>query len=232
MKPQSRDIILSFDSAGKSISVAVANLNGQLLFEHFEELRFGHAARLMPAIDQTLSLAGVTYKDLALIATTRGPGGFTGLRVGLATAKTLAQALSIPVLGVSSFDVNLASMSPKQAPDRKRLVIIDSHRNDLYFQWFNVDGTPIGSPSISEVSAIKDRIEKESPLVLGNGIALFADWPLAQEFKPDAPVNLANSLASLVNEASHLKPLPELPTDFSCEPIYLRSADVTLTSKT
>jgi len=178
-------------------------------------------------IDQSLSQAGVGYKDLRLIATTRGPGGFTGLRVAIATARSLAQALSIPALGFSSFETNLASLPIEFEPRRKRLIVIDSHRNDLYFQWFNSDSSALGEPSILSLGAISALIDEEQPLVLGNGRALLDNLPAESHHGERDFLNLSRQVASLALQAKTNQTISQHP----CDPIYLRAADVTLPSK-
>jgi tRNA threonylcarbamoyladenosine biosynthesis protein TsaB len=224
---KNRSSILAFDCAGKALSVTVVTIEGKVLSTIFEELRFGHSARLMPMIDQSLSQAGVGYRDLGLIATTRGPGGFTGLRVGIATARSLAQALSIPVLGFSSFETNLANLPMSFEPQRKRLVVIDSHRNDLYFQWFNSDCSALTEPSILSLGAISTLIDEGQPLVLGNGRTLLGNLPAENHDGETEFLNLSKQVANLALQAVTNQSISLHP----CDPIYLRAADVTLSSK-
>ena len=98
---------------------ATANFDSQYL-----ETDKGQAEHLVPLIEDILSKSKTDIKDIARIATTRGPGSFTGVRIGLATARTLGLALSVPVLGFSTLELLL-----KEFPDS--LVAIDTKREDL-----------------------------------------------------------------------------------------------------
>ncbi|HOO51086.1 MAG TPA: tRNA (adenosine(37)-N6)-threonylcarbamoyltransferase complex dimerization subunit type 1 TsaB [Alphaproteobacteria bacterium] len=117
--------ILAFDVSVKGCGVAVfdgatANFDSQYL-----ETDKGQAEHLVPLIEDILSKSKTDIKDIARIATTRGPGSFTGVRIGLATARTLGLALSVPVLGFSTLELLL-----KEFPDS--LVAIDTKREDFY----------------------------------------------------------------------------------------------------
>lgn len=93
--------VLAFDTATAACTVAVA-ADGQVLSEFTLQVPRAHSVRLMPLIAQTLREAGVDRRELDAIAVGVGPGSFTGLRIGLATAKGLALALDKPVVPVST----------------------------------------------------------------------------------------------------------------------------------
>jgi tRNA threonylcarbamoyladenosine biosynthesis protein TsaB len=95
--------ILAIDTAGQTAGVAVA-LGGEVRAWAVETSAPRHAERLFPMVDATLSGAGIARTDVACVAVTRGPGSFTGLRVGIVTAKGIAFSLGIPVVGVSTLE--------------------------------------------------------------------------------------------------------------------------------
>ncbi len=93
-----------------------------------------HAELLAPAIEEVCALSGCTLEDVDTVAVDVGPGLFTGLRVGVATAKALGQALGVGVLGVSSLDV-LAAGAVEAAPgDRSANVVavVDARRGEVF----------------------------------------------------------------------------------------------------
>ncbi len=95
--------ILAFDCSGKTMAAAVAQGSEVLAAEYSDENR-NHAPHLLPMIDKVLSLASFSYSDLEAIGVTVGPGSFTGLRIGIATAKGLSDTLGIPLIPILSMD--------------------------------------------------------------------------------------------------------------------------------
>jgi tRNA threonylcarbamoyladenosine biosynthesis protein TsaB len=138
---------LAFDTSGTSgFSGSVALLDeGRLLAESPLEAERRSAQSLAPAIDRLLGNQGVKPGQLQLIATTVGPGSFTGLRVGVTTAKTLAYAVSAAVLGVSTLEalamdaaMQVFAGAPSsrslqgQEPRREIQAILDAQRHELF----------------------------------------------------------------------------------------------------
>ena len=120
--------ILSIDTSSTTGSVAV--VAGQtLLAEITIARRETHSRRLMDMIDGALNMAGLDLKELDGLAYTRGPGSFTGLRIGLSVVKGLALVSAKPLVGVSGLEV-LAH----QAPDRSHLIcpMMDARNNEVY----------------------------------------------------------------------------------------------------
>ncbi|MGQ0676762.1 MAG: tRNA (adenosine(37)-N6)-threonylcarbamoyltransferase complex dimerization subunit type 1 TsaB, partial [Rhodospirillales bacterium] len=95
--------ILAFDCAGAACSVVLWQ-KGRVLARRAQASRHGQAEILLPMIEAALAEAGLSYGALAAIATTQGPGSFTGLRAGLAAARGLKLATGLPAIGVSTFD--------------------------------------------------------------------------------------------------------------------------------
>ncbi|MFC2947545.1 tRNA (adenosine(37)-N6)-threonylcarbamoyltransferase complex dimerization subunit type 1 TsaB [Virgibacillus sediminis] len=95
---------LAMDTSNQIMGVAVLR-NGELVGEITTNLAKNHSVRLMPAIDQLMQEVGMVPENLDRIVVAKGPGSYTGVRIGLATAKSMAWALDIPVTGVSSLEV-------------------------------------------------------------------------------------------------------------------------------
>jgi tRNA threonylcarbamoyl adenosine modification protein YeaZ len=102
--------LLAVDTATATIVVAAGTTDGKLLAEESFEGRYRHSQELLPAVVRVLERAGRRLPDLGGIVVGTGPGAFTGLRVGLATAKTLAHELRIPLVGVSTAEALLAAV--------------------------------------------------------------------------------------------------------------------------
>jgi tRNA threonylcarbamoyladenosine biosynthesis protein TsaB len=122
--------VLGFDTATPSTAVAVMRSSGEGWEERHDPApgeRPEHAAHLLALTESALSAAGVDWPDVELLAVGVGPGGFTGMRIGIATARALAQARGIPLAGVSSLH---ALARGAQAP----LVVaaIDARRGEVF----------------------------------------------------------------------------------------------------
>jgi tRNA threonylcarbamoyladenosine biosynthesis protein TsaB len=136
-------VVLAFDTAGSACSVAVGRGEATLAQER-REMRHGHAEALLPMIDRAMAAAALIPADIDIVATSIGPGGFTGIRVGLAAAQGLALAARAELVGVTSF-VAVAALMPEA--DTPMLVALDSRREDFYVQVFAGDGSLLGPPA-------------------------------------------------------------------------------------
>ena len=171
--------ILGFDTSTNATSACVLRSDGEA-FEHVpaaERLlaRPGHAAELMPAVARTMEEAGVTWDDVDAIAVGVGPGTFTGLRIGIATARALAQARGLPLRPVSS----LAALAAPLDAGRARLALIDARRGELFAALQDADGER-WPPFVSPPEALAERIGKafpgaEKPLGAGDGSIRFRE---------------------------------------------------------
>jgi tRNA threonylcarbamoyl adenosine modification protein YeaZ len=102
--------LLALDTSTTTIVVAVGDVDGSVLAAEAFEGRYRHSQELLPAVVRILERAQVRLPDLAGIVVGTGPGAFTGLRVGIATAKTLAHELGCPVVGIPSSSALLAAV--------------------------------------------------------------------------------------------------------------------------
>ncbi|MFC9689736.1 tRNA (adenosine(37)-N6)-threonylcarbamoyltransferase complex dimerization subunit type 1 TsaB [Kribbella sp. NPDC056951] len=184
-------MLLAFDTSSAAVTVAVADpLTGAVVASSTTVDALRHGELLAPAIAAALAEAGCTARDLTRIAVGVGPGPFTGLRVGLVTARTMADVLGIEVAGVCSLDI-LAHQSPLQLPVA---VATDARRKEIY--WALYDGpAPDGSrrrlegPAVDKPAAVA-HVLSGLP-VIGRGAVLYGDLlgiPAA-EAPADAPTN-------------------------------------------
>ncbi|WP_319525188.1 tRNA (adenosine(37)-N6)-threonylcarbamoyltransferase complex dimerization subunit type 1 TsaB [uncultured Desulfosarcina sp.] len=164
--------ILAVDTATGSCSVAL--LKGRrLIAEEVYTAGKTHSRHLMAIIDQILGRCESSPVDLDGIAVTRGPGTFTGLRIGLSTVKGLAAAIAKPVAGVSS----LAALAWPLAWTRKPVIaMIDARRGEIYHARFGgSDGSePEGK---ARVSGPEEAVEKlpEGAILVGSGAVLYRE---------------------------------------------------------
>jgi tRNA threonylcarbamoyladenosine biosynthesis protein TsaB len=220
--------ILAFDCSGGACSAAIWR-DGALCREIFAAMARGHAEALLPQIRSVLTEAALDPSDLDAIATTVGPGSFTGLRIGLATAKGLALATGRPIMAFTGFEAVLASVTEARRAGRPVAVVIDSRRGPVFAQLFTADRTPAGPPASVEIADFDDWLPPGSVLVLGDGtpnlvsISRRRDIEIVPEPEPIRSGALAECAAVLGSAG-----LDRLPI----APLYLRAPDVSLPSRT
>ena len=118
--------VLAFDTSSKALSLAILE-DKQVLAETTINIKKNHSITLMPAIDFLMSSLDLTPKDLDRIVVAEGPGSYTGLRIAVATAKTLAHTLNIELVGMSS----LLALVPRQK-EGLLVPLMDARRNNVY----------------------------------------------------------------------------------------------------
>ncbi len=136
-------LVLALDCATNGCSVA-AVADGRVMASETARMARGQSEVLAPMIERVIAASGQDRSDISAIAATRGPGAFTGLRIGLAAARGLAMALGVPCLGVTTFDaLALAARRRAEAQGKTLLIAIDTKRDDIYVQAFGADGRPL-----------------------------------------------------------------------------------------
>jgi tRNA threonylcarbamoyladenosine biosynthesis protein TsaB len=178
-----------------------------------------HAELLAPMIAEVLAEAGVDRRELTAVVVGTGPAPFTGLRVGLVTARTLAFGLGIPVLGVSSLDAIAAAASRTVEAGTTIVVATDARRREVYSSSYRAEGpglvTVLDEPTVGAAASV---VVQPGALVVGRGAVLYpqhlADIVPETLLDPD-PAELAR--LAIARRGAGL----DLPT----EPLYLRRPD-------
>lgn len=158
--------ILAFDTALDACSVALW-ADGEIIAHSFQERRRGHAETLMVMVEDVRRSALLEYSDLDRLAVTVGPGGFTGLRIGLAAARGMALATGLPLFGVTTLEAVAASAaasfrageSGEEGGKHGSLtvtVILDARRGEVYGQTFKFPANkiPANKFSTSEICGV------------------------------------------------------------------------------
>lgn len=154
--------ILAIDTSSEVLAVALAR-EGKIIAEYSSLSKNKHSKRLMPAIVQLLDNVDVKPKDLEKIVVAKGPGSYTGVRIGLSTAKTLAWTLKIPVVGISS----LEALS-LQVRGRDALIcpFFDARRNLVYTGLYDKNGQSIIADQNCLMTDWLDELAKlEQPII-------------------------------------------------------------------
>ena len=178
-----------------------------------------HASELMPAVTEVMERAGTDWADLDAIAVGVGPGTFTGLRIGIATARALATAADLPLRKISSLAALAAGI---EAP--LTLPLIDARRGEVFAALFE-DGRELWPPFAASPDDLLARVREAgfTPLAAGDGSLRFRGM-LEEAGIPVAPLD---STAHVVS-ALHVCQLGEDARDEAPEavlPEYLREPD-------
>ncbi|HEX2160371.1 MAG TPA: tRNA (adenosine(37)-N6)-threonylcarbamoyltransferase complex dimerization subunit type 1 TsaB [Thermoleophilaceae bacterium] len=167
--------VLGIDTATAASAVCVQRGDGAAFevepsAERLTE-RPAHAAELMPAVARCMDDAALGWEELDQIAVGVGPGMFTGLRIGVATARGLASATGAELRPVSS----LAALADPQ-PSSPILALIDARRGEVFAALYD-DSQPIWEPFVAAPEAVAQRLGDEgiSPLAVGDGAVRFRD---------------------------------------------------------
>jgi tRNA threonylcarbamoyladenosine biosynthesis protein TsaB len=162
-------MLLAFDCSAAACSAAVRH-DGSTVAREWRAMERGHAEALVPLIEATLGQAGARFEDISAVATTVGPGSFTGVRIGLATARGLSLALGAPVVGVTTFEaVALAARRACGSPHLPCLVVLDAKRADVYVQLLPPGGEPSGPAVAASPSAAAAMLPPGRAIVAGDG---------------------------------------------------------------
>ena len=164
--------ILSLDTSTLAGSIALTEDN-QLRAEITLNLKRKHTERLLPSLDWLFSELGLSPEEIDLLGVGIGPGSFTGLRVGLATAKGLALSLNLPLLGISSL---LALAWQARFWSGKILALLDARKGQVFAQMFQGGGKlePVFEPISIYPAQLAERI-KETVLVVGEGFRVYSE---------------------------------------------------------
>lgn len=195
--------LLAIDTAANLCAACVFDSDAGELGRAVLDLGKGHAEHLIGVIDDALKAAGTTYADLDAIAVSVGPGSFTGVRVGVATARGLALALKTPAIGISTLEA-LARQAQEAEPGRPVVASIDAGRGQAYLAGFAANGAPTAEPAALPLATAEDFIREAG-----------GDTLLASGVTADIAI-----YARLAAQKLAVDPVPARP-----KPLYLREAD-------
>lgn len=224
--------LLAVDTATEICGVALA-VDGQVEAELVLSRGITHTRSVLSAVDAVLEISGLEAGDLDAYAVTRGPGSFTGLRIGISTIKGMALATGKPMVGISSLEV-LAH----QATGGTDLIcpMMDARRKEVYWALYRREGDRLTAVTAEQVGPAEEIAEavKETCQFIGNGVP---PYRAILQKKLTCPGRWA------ANELNHLRPavlarlalqrLQEGKTDDvgTFEPVYLRKSDAELQRK-
>ncbi len=221
-------LILGIETATERVSVAIGGHEGVIgLFEITKGRR--HAETLVPAIQFTCQQAGIDLDEISVVAVDVGPGLFTGMRVGLASGKAIAQALRIPMIGISSLDL-LAF--PSRHTGKVVVPVIDARKGEVFYAMYKqVPGgiQQIADPTVGPVDElVADLMARhQDVLCVGDGARRYRD-EILDGYHCEIGGDDHPSASPLV-QLAHARALREDWVNArDIEPMYLRAPDAVI----
>lgn len=207
--------ILGIETATRAASVAVI-FNGKILAESLRESPQSFSETLMPQVEEVIKLSGA-FENLDAVAVSIGPGSFTGLRIGLATAKALAYAWGIKIIGVPTLQALAYNF-----PSAKVLPMIDAQKNRAYCQLFEKN-SPLSKLEVRPVDEVISEAGKlNGEIFLCGDVLHKIKIPLPPNVKL-APPHLKMPRASSI--AICAENLGKVDNVMNLEPLYIRRAE-------
>jgi tRNA threonylcarbamoyl adenosine modification protein YeaZ len=201
-------VLLAFDTATPTVSVALHD-GDDVVAELVSDRPMRHGEQLAPLVVRVLSETGLVRQDLTAVAVGVGPGPFTGLRVGLVTARTLGFALEIPVYGACTLDVLAVEAVDTGSVIGDFLVATDARRKEVFLATYDADGVRLDGPVVDRPAALATATQ-----VVGEGAVLYPEeFPHACSPVRPSAAWLARTIA---DERAELH---------DPEPLYLRRPD-------
>lgn len=222
-------MVLGIETSGTSTGLALTD-SGRVVAEMVERSDCGHNEVLMPLLDRLLEGSGVKVRELSGIGVDVGPGMFTSLRVGTSTAKGLAVAHRIPIVGV----VSLWGLARTAVPGLDGVLsIIDARKHQVYAALYLGDQA-VTRPSVMTpeelVSTVKKELGTRTGIVAaGNGTDICAELLKASGIELESAGIDVPSPSVVAIEAGERIARSEVDDIASLEPLYLRRTDAELT---
>ena len=216
--------ILAIDTSSLNATVSVIN-DDKLLGEFTISNKNTHSQIIMPMLDEMLKFAGVDIDDIDVFATAIGPGSFTGLRIGIATAKALAQGGNKKIIGVSA----LEGLAENVYEDGKIICpIIDARRNDVYNALY-LNGECIEKERAINIESLLAEFKDEEKKIIfvGDGVLMHRELiieKLGNKAQFASPSKIMAKASSIANIALRRAINEDYDDIYSLEPIYLRQS--------
>jgi len=224
-------LILAFDTATPHCSIALTSgsvVNGEVVASFSLGSGVTHSRRLLGSIEQLMQQASLTLAEVSGIAVGLGPGSFTGLRIGMATAKGLAHGAHKVLIGISSLDAIAATIRD----ERLICVLLDARKKEVYGRFYRLHDDGIVRPCSEQVVLPPEKIAEqiEEPVVMaGDGVDVYSDVLKEILGKKMAQTDVRYPPAEMVGLLAGEKYRNNSFLDIAAaEPTYVRASDAEL----
>lgn len=215
--------ILVLDTATEACSVALFHQGKTISLDELSPRT--HTQRILPMIDELLSQAGISLKQVEVLGFGRGPGSFTGVRVGVGIAQGLAMGAELPVVAVSNL-LAMAEAAYQKQEATEVIALIDARMNEVYFAQFSRTAQGWQEVVAEQVCAPEKAIDQfqleRKPIVVGTGWAAYSQFATANLSLEVSDITLpsAQFMLPLVQQAAEQG---KTESAMQIEPVYLRN---------
>lgn len=219
-------ICLTLDTAGTACAACLYDsAKDVVLAEISEDIGKGHAERLMGIISDVMAKAKVNYQDIGRIVTTTGPGSFTGIRVGVATARGFGIGLNVPVIGISNLEAILEELTVDTTGQNVPMlgVAMNAGRGQAYCLFnFSTAFGDANQPFVADIDDIRDALASlDKPVVLcGTAACGLIETDAAKQVSTCARAFDNASIGVVARLGANAPATAKKP-----EPLYLRKPD-------
>lgn len=185
--------VLGIDTSSLSTSIAVIE-DDKLICEYSINTKKTHSQKLMLMLENMLQISDININEIDLIAVCEGPGSFTGLRIGMSTAKAISHVRNIPIVTVDALSILAQNV---EVTDKKICAILDAQRTDVYtskFEYKNNKLEKITEIEVKDIDEVLNSID-ENYIIVGEATYKYLDK--IKEFNLSTPKNRINSASSL-----------------------------------
>ena len=211
-------IILHLETATKVCSVALSREGKQIALKEIEEEGYSHGENLTLIIQELINEAGLSMKDLSAVSVASGPGSYTGLRIGAATAKGLCYALDIPLITVDAL-TSLCELARENHPEKNVCALIDARRMEVFGLIQNSKGETV--KNISADILEEDSYSEYEPFVyFGDGASKLTELWANRNIESD--LTIKSSASGQIRIAFEKYQKQEFEDVAYWEPFYLK----------
>lgn len=219
--------VLGIDTSSLAASVAVIEDN-KLICEYTINTKKTHSQKLMPMIENMLKISDIDINDIDLIAVCEGPGSFTGLRIGMATAKAISHVNKLPIVAVNSLELLAGNMN---LCEKNICSILDAQRTQVYTGRYKFEGgklVNIKSVEVIEIDLLIEELKNtnEEWIIVGEAVYKYLDKinevPTIHIPSPSHNVNKSSSLCTIAIQKYNNK--LDIHDCYSIVPVYIRKS--------
>ena len=219
--------VLGIDTSSMATSVAVVEDN-KLICEYTINTKKTHSQKLMPMIENMLKISDININEIDMIAVCEGPGSFTGLRIGMATAKGIAHVNSLPIVGVNSVEILAGNMN---LCDKNICSILDAQKTQVYmgqYKFENNELIEIKNVDVVEIDKLIEELSNSNKewILVGEAVYKYEDkLKAADNINIPAPSHNVTKASSLCTIAMNKYNKNIGVCDcYSINPIYIRKS--------